>query len=199
MTGLTRLRQLGTRIAIRLQRDGALRALRDLVLGLVPHPWWIYSRRACPCSAAPGPDIETSLAELSRMRLRQQNLPAEFYRDEAKRSERCVFACRDGRLAGIVWLFDRCCPNHRIRLGPGETEVACLYVVPEFRGQGIGKALVLKACEVAFREGPITVHAVVSKRNTASIALFESCGFERKGSAFRSALIGRRYRAGTPG
>jgi L-amino acid N-acyltransferase YncA len=60
-----------------------------------------------------------------------------------------------------------------------------VYVAPEARGRGIGRALLEELCRRADAAGLWTIQAVTFADNEASIALHESCGFR---------LVGRRER-----
>jgi L-amino acid N-acyltransferase YncA len=60
-----------------------------------------------------------------------------------------------------------------------------VYVAPEARGRGVGRALLEELCRRADAAGLWTIQAVTFAENAASIALHESCGFQ---------LVGRRER-----
>jgi GNAT superfamily N-acetyltransferase len=56
-----------------------------------------------------------------------------------------------------------------------------LYVVPERRGQGIGRALMEEAIEVARSEGAGDMHLGTSETDTVARALYERLGFDNRG------------------
>jgi len=60
-----------------------------------------------------------------------------------------------------------------------------VYVAPEARGRGVGRALLLEQCRRADEAGLWTIQAVMFADNEASRALHEACGFK---------LVGRRER-----
>lgn len=61
---------------------------------------------------------------------------------------------------------------------PGlECYLAELYVVPERRGQGIGRALMTEALATARRRGADRIELGTSEDDRAAIALYESLGF----------------------
>lgn len=62
--------------------------------------------------------------------------------------------------------------------GVGEVSV---YVDPAHARQGIGRALLLALVEASERAGFWTLSAGIFPENEASLALHESCGFERVG------------------
>jgi L-amino acid N-acyltransferase YncA len=62
--------------------------------------------------------------------------------------------------------------------GVGEVSV---YVDPAHARQGIGRALLLALVEASERTGFWTLSAGIFPENKASLALHESCGFERVG------------------
>ena len=55
-----------------------------------------------------------------------------------------------------------------------------LYVVPGRRGQGLGRAILEAALEVARREGAIEMHLGTSEDDVAARALYESLGFSNR-------------------
>jgi ribosomal protein S18 acetylase RimI-like enzyme len=56
-----------------------------------------------------------------------------------------------------------------------------LYVVPERRGQGLGRALMEAAIELARSEGAGDMHLGTSEEDVAARALYESLGFSNRG------------------
>ena len=52
-----------------------------------------------------------------------------------------------------------------------------LYVAPDLRGQGIGRALLEGAMDAAREAGAVHIDLGTSVDDTAAIALYESCGF----------------------
>jgi L-amino acid N-acyltransferase YncA len=60
-----------------------------------------------------------------------------------------------------------------------------VYVAPEARGRGVGRALLEELCRRADAAGLWTIQAVTFAENAASIALHASCGFR---------VVGRRER-----
>lgn len=55
-----------------------------------------------------------------------------------------------------------------------------LYVAPEHRGHGLGRALMETALEVAREEGAIEMHLGTSEDDVAARALYESLGFSHR-------------------
>jgi ribosomal protein S18 acetylase RimI-like enzyme len=56
-----------------------------------------------------------------------------------------------------------------------------LYVVPERRGEGLGRELMEAAIEVARAEGAREMHLSTSEADVAARALYESLGFNNRG------------------
>jgi ribosomal protein S18 acetylase RimI-like enzyme len=56
-----------------------------------------------------------------------------------------------------------------------------LYVVPERRGQGLGRALMEAAIELARAEGAEDMHLGTSEDDVVARALYESLGFSNRG------------------
>jgi ribosomal protein S18 acetylase RimI-like enzyme len=64
---------------------------------------------------------------------------------------------------------------------PGqECYLAELYVVPDLRGQGLGRALMEEAIEVARREGADYIHLGTSENDVGARALYEKLGFTNR-------------------
>ena len=61
-----------------------------------------------------------------------------------------------------------------------ECYLAELYVVPERRGQGLGRALMEAAIELARREGADTMDLGTSEDDVAARALYEKLGFTNR-------------------
>ncbi len=55
-----------------------------------------------------------------------------------------------------------------------------LYVAPEQRGQGVGRALLEAAMEAAREAGATGMDLATSETDTAARALYESCGFSNR-------------------
>jgi ribosomal protein S18 acetylase RimI-like enzyme len=62
-----------------------------------------------------------------------------------------------------------------------ECYLAELYVAPERRGQGLGRALMQEAMEVARAEGADQVDLGAGEGDVAARALYESLGFDNRG------------------
>ena len=95
---------------------------------------------------------------------------------------RLVAVDGSGAIAGWAALSpvsDRC-----VYAGVAENSV---YVHPDHRGQGIGRALLTALIDSAETAGIWTIQTGIFPENTASIALHEACGFR---------VVGRRERIG---
>jgi ribosomal protein S18 acetylase RimI-like enzyme len=57
-----------------------------------------------------------------------------------------------------------------------------LYVAPDRRGRGIGRALMDAAIDLARREGAADMHLATGEDDTAARALYESLGFSNRDS-----------------
>jgi ribosomal protein S18 acetylase RimI-like enzyme len=63
-----------------------------------------------------------------------------------------------------------------------ECHVAELYVVPSRRGEGLGRALMESAIDLARREGADYMDLGTNEDNVAARALYEGLGFSNRGS-----------------
>ena len=75
----------------------------------------------------------------------------------------------DGAVLGMVFLR---------RSGPDAMEVKRLFVLPEARGTGAGRALVASALDAARQSGVSTVRLDTTRNLAAAITLYEAFGFE---------------------
>ncbi len=75
----------------------------------------------------------------------------------------------DGRLVGQLGLH-----------GTGRLDLG-MFVLPEWRGKGVGTALMEAALEYARARGAYKISLEVWPHNTAAITLYEKFGFEREG------------------
>ena len=66
----------------------------------------------------------------------------------------------------------------------GHVYVDELWTAPEYRRQGIAKALLAKADELAASLHATGVRLYVNVENPAAAILYRSCGFEENGQAF---------------
>src|SRR5215208_1794470 len=75
----------------------------------------------------------------------------------------------------------------------GVAEVS-VYVGAEFRGRGVGRALLSALVQASESEGIWTLQAGIFPENTASVALHESCGFREVGRRERVGRLAGRWR-----
>ena len=68
-----------------------------------------------------------------------------------------------------------------VRLMYEEAQVCNLAVLPEYRRQGIGTALVSHVLEFSKQQGCERCELEVNVCNEGALALYEKCGFERAG------------------
>jgi putative acetyltransferase len=92
--------------------------------------------------------------------------------DAYARPEVTLFVARE---AGVVLG----CGAYRLQ-DDGSAEVKSMFVVPEARGRGIGRAI-LAAIEDALRGRVTTLRLETGIKQDAAIRLYESAGFHRRG------------------
>jgi ribosomal protein S18 acetylase RimI-like enzyme len=66
-------------------------------------------------------------------------------------------------------------------------------LLPEFRGRGIGRALMLRTITAAFAFGITRVELTVREKNTNAIGLYKSVGFETEGLHRNAVCIDAQY------
>ena len=95
--------------------------------------------------------------------------------DGSAPSAQCVLASVDGASAGFALYFF----NYSTFLARPGPYLEDLYVKPEFRGQGLGKALLLHLAGVARERGCGRMEWAVLDWNTPAIEFYESLGARR--------------------
>ncbi len=94
------------------------------------------------------------------------------------------FVATDADAAVLGWVACSAVSERCVYAGVVETSV---YIAPEARGQGVGKALMTALIESTEHAGIWTLQTGIFPENTASIALHEAVGFR---------IVGRRERIG---
>lgn len=87
---------------------------------------------------------------------------------------RCVIAEWDNRPAGFAFFFY----NYSTWRGRPGLYLEDLFVIPEMRGKGIGKALLQRVAEIAVREDCYGISWMVLEWNEPAIKFYESLGAE---------------------
>jgi L-amino acid N-acyltransferase YncA len=105
------------------------------------------------------------------------------------RACRLVAVASDGRVAGWAALS----PVSARAVYAGVAEVS-VYVGADFRGRGLGRALLSELVRESEAEGIWTLQAGVFPENVASVALHESCGFRPVGRRERVGRLRGRWR-----
>lgn len=86
---------------------------------------------------------------------------------------------------GTFEVLKRCIgrvPNIPDETQAGEYYLDSIGVLPEFRGQGVGRALIAAFCDKAFAEGHERIGLIVDQDNPKAESLYTSLGFERVGT-----------------
>ena len=65
----------------------------------------------------------------------------------------------------------------RFALAKGWSSITRVYVHQDFRGQGLGKAIVAAALEASFEQGATKALLQVEANNAVAIGVYESLGF----------------------
>ena len=102
---------------------------------------------------------------------------------------RLVALADGGRVAG--WAALGPVSNRKVYEGVAEVSV---YVGEEFRGAGLGRALLEALVRESEAGGVWTLQASIFPENAASVALHRSCGFREVGRRERVAKLGRVWR-----
>lgn len=105
------------------------------------------------------------------------------------RACRLVALLDGGRVAGWAALS----PISARKVYAGVAEVS-VYVGAEFRGRGVGRALLEALVCESESEGIWTLQAGIFPENAASVALHRACGFREVGRRERVGKLGGRWR-----
>jgi phosphinothricin acetyltransferase len=100
-----------------------------------------------------------------------------------------LVALDGGRVAGWAALS----PVSARAVYAGVAEVS-VYVGGDFRGRGVGRALLSTLVRESEAEGVWTLQASVFPENVASVALHLACGFREVGRRERVGRLGGRWR-----
>jgi len=120
------------------------------------------------------PDDLEDLLDLEESSFDGDRLTRRRLRHLLTRAHAAVFVAEDGEgLAGSVVLL--------FRRNTGTAHVYSIAVAARARGRGIGRLLLEEAEAEAWRRERAWMRAEIRKDNTASIRLFESCGYRRFG------------------
>ena len=99
---------------------------------------------------------------------------------------RCVIAEWDGRQAGFAFFFY----NYSTWRGRPGLYLEDLFVLPEMRGKGIGKALLQHLAQIALRESCYGIRWMVLEWNEPALKFYETLGAEILGEWETMLLTG---------
>lgn len=148
------------------------------ILQLTPDDAWAYQKLRLFALQESPTAFGSSYAEMA-------DRPLEMFVERLSDARNHVFGAftDNERLVGIATL------RREQREKTGHTaHVFGMYVLPEHRRQGLGRALLEKLISTASDLGVRQVNLSVVSANKAAVYLYESCGFERFGlekDAFR--------------
>jgi GNAT superfamily N-acetyltransferase len=103
------------------------------------------------------------------------SLHAWLFPDDAAPAAHCVIGSVDGMPAGFALFFY----NFSTFLGRPGLYLEDLYVTPEYRGHGLGKALLLHLARLANARGCGRMEWAVLDWNAPAIAFYEALGAKR--------------------
>lgn len=136
-------------------------------------------RPAAPGDAALIVDLIRGLADyermLDQMETTEERIHATLFPDAGRPAAHCVIGEIDGAAAGFALYFF----NYSTFLAKPGLYLEDLYVKPEFRGQGLGKALLLHLARVAHERGCGRMEWAVLDWNTPAIEFYERLGARR--------------------
>jgi GNAT superfamily N-acetyltransferase len=106
----------------------------------------------------------------------EEKLRATLFPADGRPAAECMIACLDERPAGFALFFT----NYSTFLAKPGLYLEDLFVLPELRGRGIGKALLLHLARLALARDYGRVEWTVLDWNAPAIAFYESLGAVRK-------------------
>ena len=101
-----------------------------------------------------------------------------------------VVADRGGEPVGFVQAFG---PSEQGHTAETEGSILRLYVHPDARGEGIGRALLEAARTELFDRGSERVRAMTLAANEAGRAFYTACGLEETDERAETVIDGERY------
>ena len=155
-----------------------------------------------PATSADGPQILTFIRALATYE-REPNAvkasEADILRDGFGPNPffSCLMAEHDGRLAGFALYFF----SYSTWLGRPGLYIEDIFVEPELRGQGIGKALLERVAAIAVEKHCPRLHWAVLDWNTPAIEFYKAMGGEFVDEWRNVRVTGEALRklAGLPG
>jgi RimJ/RimL family protein N-acetyltransferase len=112
----------------------------------------------------------------------------EFVRENIRNGNPQLVALVDGAVVGWCDIIPKAWESLR------HSGVLGMGVIPEYRGQGIGGALIAATLEAAKRKGLTRIELTVRTDNEPARKLYEKLGFVHEGRFLRHLKIGGEYR-----
>ena len=110
----------------------------------------------------------------------EQGVPEELELDELDLSALHALAYQDGQCVGTGRL---------VNLGNGQAQIGRMAVLPNFRGQGIGREILGRLLLAATAEG---VSSLILHAQLTAMPFYEKLGFVGQGSLYEEAGIPHR-------
>lgn len=115
------------------------------------------------------------------------NMTKDFVLENIRGNWPHVVAISDGEIIGWcdISSLNRPVFNHIGSLGIG--------VLAPYRGQGVGKALIMSALQKSKEKGLTRIELTVREKNKSAIALYKKFGFEKEGIHKNGVCIDGKY------
>lgn len=139
-------------------------------------------------SIANSVDLDTAFAIRRRVFVDEQHVSPEEEYDEFEPTSTHFLARADGTPAGTA----------RWRRTSGGVKLERFAVLPEFRGQGVGKALVQTLLNDVFSQQPEPIERIYLNAQVQAMPLYAGFGFVAVGPMFEEAGI-QHYKMVLPG
>jgi RimJ/RimL family protein N-acetyltransferase len=105
--------------------------------------------------------------------------------DEIDGVRSCAVVRVKENLAGLIWIYRNDDISRVFHLGELDAELNGGYILPEYRGRGLFRAIIVVASRWLFEAGYRTVYAGVHSENLPSLRAFRGAGFSEVGSIRR--------------
>lgn len=119
-----------------------------------------------------------TLNQLDLIRNKTQNLPIEFFCDITHHFSTPCILYIDGEIAGINWAVHPEEPSRFLQLSKGDVEINYSTVLPNFRGERLGEALMAFQVLNLIERKQKRVFAVINANNIAQYKPMLSIGFQ---------------------
>lgn len=183
-----RVLQLGHKVLLMAQRRGVWGFVRFARQYMQPYECCLYSRDLLAGdyrASAPPEGVSLLAGNLQRLRTwraSQGQVSFPFLRDSTDGWRFFWWALVGGDVAGIAWAATE---SPLLKMAPSEFAIFSVLTLPEYRGRGIARGLVVELCKEMRERRFERAYAIIEVHNVASRKAFEHAGFHLVATTIR--------------